>query len=184
MPIGKLVRRCTMILVAFVFGLTVNAQDKTAVQQRCSHETIRHGGVEREYYLYTPAGLAPGSPLVICLHGYTGSAAGGKVALMDVADRHGFAVCYPQGLRDPKGKTGWNVGYPPQEGMKTDDVDFVVKLVRHLQKEYGFSRENTFLTGMSNGGEMCYLFAQKRPETFKAIASIAGLTLKPIWQSQ
>ena len=174
---SRLAGKIALLLVALAFSFSTLAQDKTPIETRCSHETMKHRGVEREYYLYQPSGLDKGAPLVICLHGYTGSAAGGKGALMDVADRHGFAVCYPQGLRDPKGKTGWNVGYPPQEGMKTDDVDFVIKLVKHLQKEYGFSRENTFLTGMSNGGEMCYLFAQKSPDTFKAIASIAGLTL-------
>ena len=168
------------IILPFLFiaiAASLSAQEKTAVQKRCIHENIKHQGVEREYYLYKPENLPGNSPLVICLHGYGGSGAAGKAALMDVADRHGFAVCYPQGARDPKGSTGWNVGYPAQEGMKTDDVDFVVKLVRHLQKKHGFSKENVFLTGMSNGGEMCYLFAQKKPQTFKAIASIAGLTL-------
>ena len=30
---------------------------------------------------------------------------------------------------------------------------------------------------MSNGGEMCYMMAMKKPKVFGAIASIAGLTL-------
>ena len=55
----------------------------------------------------------------------------------------------------------WNVGYPFQAGLKTDDVDFLCKLARYLQKEYNLSRHNTFLTGMPNGGEMCYLMAEK-----------------------
>ena len=46
-------------------------------------------------------------------------------------------------------------------GLKTDDVDFLCKLARYLQKEYNLSRHNTFLTGMPNGGEMCYLMAKK-----------------------
>ena len=45
-----------------------------------------------------------------------------------IADREGFAVCYPQGAVDGRGKTCWNVGYPFQEGLKTDDVDFLLKL--------------------------------------------------------
>ena len=168
-------RRSTVILTVLAICFGLNAQEKTAVQQRCTYHTVKHGGVQREFYLYRPAGLAEDAPFVICLHGYTGSAAKGKAALMDVADRHGFAVCYPQGLDDPKGKPSWNVGYPSQEGMKTDDVDFIVKLSRHLRKEFGLG--DAFLTGMSNGGEMCYLTAQKKPKAFKAIASIAGLTL-------
>lgn len=168
-------RRSTVVLIVLAICFGLKAQEKTAVQQRCSYHTMKHGGVEREFYLYKPAGLADNAPFVICLHGYTGSAIKGKAGLMNVADRHGFAVCYPQGLADPKGKSSWNVGYPSQEGMKTDDVDFIVKLSKHLRKEYGLG--DAFLTGMSNGGEMCYLTAQKKPKAFKAIASIAGLTL-------
>ena len=35
-----------------------------------------------------------------------------------------------------------------------------------------------FCTGYSNGGEMCYLLAYKRPDIFTAVAPVAGLTLE------
>ena len=112
------------------------------------------------------------------LHGYGGSALKGRKEMMDVADRYGFAVCYPQGEKDPSGKTGWNVGYPKQEGMKTDDVKFICALAKKVCRENGLDSGNTFLTGMSNGGEMCYFTAMRKPKAFKAIASIAGLTME------
>ena len=102
--------------------------------------------------------------------------------LREVADREKFAVCYAQGAKDARGKTCWNVGYPFQAGLKTDDVDFLCKLARHLQKEYNLSRNNTFLTGMSNGGEICYLMAYLRPDFFAAVAPISGLTL--VWMDK
>ena len=148
---------------------------QTAIERRCVHGTFKHQGMTREYYLYTPQNLKEGAPLVLCLHGYGGSGAHGNADLMDAADRHGFAICYPDGSLDPRGYKSWNVGYPFQKGMKTDDVDLMVKLSKHLKKEHGF--KDAFLTGMSNGGEMCYLTAQRKPKAFKAIASIAGLTL-------
>ena len=148
---------------------------QTAIERRCVHGTFKHQGMTREYYLYTPENLKNGAPLVLCLHGYGGSGAHGNADLMDAADRHGFAICYPDGSPDPRGYKSWNVGYPFQKGMKTDDVDLMVKLSKHLKKEHGF--KDAFLTGMSNGGEMCYLTAQRKPKAFKAIASIAGLTL-------
>lgn len=148
---------------------------QTAIERRCVHGTFKHQGMTREYYLYTPENLKKGAPLVLCLHGYGGSGAHGNADLMDAADRHGFAICYPDGSPDPRGHKSWNVGYPFQKGMKTDDVDLMVKLSKHLKKEHGF--KDAFLTGMSNGGEMCYLTAQRKPKAFKAIASIAGLTL-------
>ena len=139
---------------------------------------FRHDGMERTYYLFMPEKLAPGSPLVFCLHGYGGKAEGYRPEMIDVARENGFALCYPQGEVDTKGKTGWIVGYPSQKGVKTDDVDFICSLARHLQKEYGLSKENTFLTGMSNGGEMCYLMAYLKPDMFAAFAPIAGLSME------
>ena len=146
-----------------------------SVKERCERYTMKNQGLEREYYLYRPEGLKAGAPLVIVLHGYGGSALKGKKAMMDVADKNGFAVCYPQGIKDPKGKTGWNVRYPSQEGMKTDDVKFLIALSKELQKEFNLSPKNTFLTGMSNGGDIIYLIAMRTPKAFKAMASIAGL---------
>ncbi len=150
------------------------AQER-GVKERCERHTMKNQGLEREYYLYRPEGLKAGAPLVIVLHGYGGSALKGKKAMMDVADANGFAVCYPQGIKDPKGKPGWNVRYPSQEGMKTDDVKFLIALSKELQKEFDLSPKNTFLTGMSNGGDIIYLIAMRAPKAFKAMASIAGL---------
>ena len=45
--------------------------------------------------------------------------------MLEVAEREGFAVCYPQGEKDAKGKNCWNVGYDVQQGLKRDDVGFV-----------------------------------------------------------
>lgn len=146
-----------------------------SVKERCERYTMKNQGLEREYYLYRPEGLKAGAPLVIVLHGYGGSALKGKKAMMDVADKNGFAVCYPQGIKDPKGKPGWNVRYPSQEGMKTDDVKFLIALSKEIQKKFDLSPKNTFLTGMSNGGDIIYLIAMRAPKAFKAMASIAGL---------
>lgn len=165
--------RATAILAAAV--LTASTFTSEAAEPQ--HLAFRHQGMEREYVLYVPDGVGENAPLVVVLHGYGGTAMKSGQGMCGVADREKFALCYPQGARDGKGKTCWNVGYPFQEGLKTDDVDFICKLSRHLQKEYGFSRQNTFLTGMSNGGEMCYLMAYLKPDFFGAIAPIAGLTL-------
>ena len=62
--------------------------------------------------------------------------------------------------------------------MKVDDVAFLCSIAEKLQKEFNLSRKNTFCTGMSNGGEMCYLLAYCSQKTFAAVAPIAGLTMK------
>ena len=140
--------------------------------------TFQYDGREREYWLYLPPGGRKNMPLVMVLHGYGGKADGYCPQMMFVAREEGFAVCYPQGRPNSVGKTGWNVGYPSQKDLRDDDVALVTALARQLQQEFELSPENTFLTGMSNGGEMCYLLAYSDDPTFSALASVAGLTMK------
>ncbi len=140
--------------------------------------TFRLGGITRTYKLYLPEGLPADAPLVFVLHGYGGSANLAKYGMNREADLHGFAVCYPQGERDGRGKTCWNAGYPFQADMTIDDVRFLCELARHLQKRHQLSRHNTFCTGMSNGGEMCYILAAQRPDVFAAVAPISGLMMQ------
>ncbi len=134
-------------------------------------------GIERTYKLYLPANIQPDAPLVFVLHGYGGSFDLDHVGMNEAAERHGFAVCYPQGAKDGRGKPCWNVGYPFQADMAIDDIAFLSKLARQLQRQHNLSRKNTFCTGMSNGGEMCYLLAYSKQTTFRAVAPIAGLTM-------
>ena len=167
-------------------------------RERCEKVSFKDQGIVRDAFLYRPArhtgtatsvstasagseaaasGQTDGMPLVVVLHGYGGKALGDGLRFIELADLHGFAVCWPQGAEDGTGHNCWNVGYPFQAGYRIDDTAYLRRLVRHLQKNFGVSRRNVFLTGMSNGGEMCYKMAAEHPETFSAIASIAGLTL-------
>ena len=139
--------------------------------------------MERTYWMYIPENLPEQAPLVFVLHGYGGNAEGYCPQMVETARKHGFAVCYPQGEKAPKGKTGWNVGYPKQEGMKTDDIDFICDLAAHVQKKFKLSKKNTFFSGMSNGGELCYMMALQRPKAFSAYASVAGLTMEWVHRS-
>lgn len=167
-------------------------------RERCEKVSFKDQGIVRDAFLYRPAryagtatsvstasagseaaafGQTDGMPLVVVLHGYGGKALGDGLRFIELADLHGFAVCWPQGAEDGTGHNCWNVGYPFQADYRIDDTAYLRRLVRHLQKNFGVSRRNVFLTGMSNGGEMCYKMAAEHPETFSAIASIAGLTL-------
>lgn len=169
-----------------------------SLRERCEKVSFKDQGIVRDAFLYRPArhagtadsvssdsvgsgdeasGQTDGMPLVVVLHGYGGKALGDGLRFIELADLHGFAVCWPQGAEDGTGHSCWNVGYPFQAGYRIDDTAYLRRLVRHLQKNFGVSRRNVFLTGMSNGGEMCYKMAAEHPETFSAIASIAGLTL-------
>ena len=148
---------------------------------RYVEDSVKVDGYQRQLVMYLPDGLQPDAPLVFILHGY-GAGIWRENPMLAAADRHGFAVCLPQGLKDPQGEPSWNVGYPFQQGWKVDDVKALCHMARYVQKRYRLSRQNTFLTGMSNGGEMCYLMAYSNQSTFKAVAPIAGLTMAWIYE--
>ena len=153
-------------------------QQKTQSQATYNIYECVIDGIKRTYKLYLPKNIKPNAPLVFALHGYGGSFNFDNVGLNEVADRYGFALCYPQGSKDGRGNNCWNVGYPFQADMTVDDISFLCTLAKHLQKQHSLSRRNTFCTGMSNGGEMCYLLAYDKQNTFAAVAPIAGLTME------
>lgn len=131
----------------------------------------------RTYSIYLPEDLRPDAPLVVYTHGY-GSARRWLNDLNATAERHGFAVCYPDGSPDSRGKDGWKVGYPPQESMSVDEADFFRCLINEVTSRFRLSRDNVFMAGMSNGGDLCYQLAFTAPELFKAYASVAGLAFE------
>lgn len=144
--------------------------------QQIIEDSAKVDGKMRRYKMFLPEGLPKDAPLVFVLHGY-GNEGQSKTWMNNAAMKYGFALCIPQGFKDLKGKRGWNVGYPSQKGWKQDDVKGMCKLAKIVQSKYLLSKENIFLTGMSNGGDLCYLLSYSNQTTFKAFASLAGLTM-------
>ena len=144
-----------------------------------------HGGLNREYYLYVPDSLVVDAPLLFVFHGYSGSASGimNYSGLNQIADDNGFVVCYPQGLIDDWDYSFWNVGYDWHVDETVDDVGFTTFLAQYLQTEYNLSSQNTFSTGMSNGGDMSYLLACQASDVFRAIAPVAGCMMTWLYNS-
>ena len=155
-------------------------------------QTFFSGGLEREYMLYIPQSAEKNSPLVFMLHGLgsTHTIIMNYSQMNQVADKHGFVVCYPQGIRGAentrhtkKGTPFWNVGYETHKNETVDDVSFIKSLAIYLQQEYNLDPEKTFCAGMSNGGDMSYLLGCEAPYIFKAIAPITGCMMGWIYDS-
>lgn len=151
--------------------------------QKIVNDSVKINGELRRYKMIIPDNLPDDAPLVMVCHGY-GNAGKSKTWMNKAAVRHNFAVCVAQGLKDSKGKHSWNVGYPTQKGWKVDDVSALCKLAAIVQNKYRLSKKNTFLTGMSNGGDLCYLMAHSKQTTFKAFASLAGQLMYPIYENK
>ncbi len=145
-----------------------------------------YNGIERKYMLYVPEGTGENAPLLFMLHGYAGSAKGfmENTGMNNLADQYGFAVVYPQGIRDPANTTGgacWNSGLTDSGN---DDVGYLTALAQYLQQTYGFSPSATFAAGFSNGAFMMYKLAVEAPDTFRAVASVSGMMSGGAWEQR
>jgi polyhydroxybutyrate depolymerase len=138
---------------------------------------IKVGGLDRSYRLYKPAGVPASAPLVVMMHGVSGSA---REAERDyhwdgLADSGKFVVAYLDGLN-----RAWNVdgltccGRSGREGV--DDVGFIRAAVADIAKNLGIDAARVYATGMSNGGIMSYTLACTT-EIFAAIGPVAGTQL-------
>ena len=167
-----------MAILALIVGYiaTISAADLNGTGTLTEHK-FSHKGVEYTYWLYIPQNIKPNAPLVMVLHGYgSRDLPVVKYGFNPVADEHGFAVCHPHGPKDDYGKNYWSIGYKYhiQTKQMRDDAGFLVRLVKHLQKSHGLSKENVFSAGNSNGGAMGYILAYTKPQHFAAIASVSG----------
>ena len=158
---------------------TIGLADSTCAQ----NSAFTHDGLQRQYRLHLPEALPESAPLVLVLHGYGGSNTGMFTGYgwTELADERGFAVACPNGTRDQWNSRFWNVGYEFHQPSDIDDDGFLVALAQYLQETHGLDPERTFVTGFSNGADMCFQLACREPETFKGFAPIAGTMLDSLF---
>ena len=113
---------------------------------------LRHDGRPRRYLVHVPPDRGGALPAVVVLHGAGGTAAWtlGETGLADKADREGFLVVLPEGLRPDLTKPPhfldnapvWNDGSPPlvPGEPQADDVGFVNAVLDAVRAEFPSTR--------------------------------------------
>lgn len=150
---------------------------------------LPYDGVDRYYYIHVPASYSKSSitPLVFAFHGGGGN---GKIMANDEfygwiskSEEAGFIVVFPTGASRFKGGkfATWNAGRccGYARDQESDDVGFVGEILRDVRKNLSIDATRIFSVGMSNGGMFSYHLACAMPETFRAIASVAGTDNTP-----
>jgi len=166
------------------------AQAQAPYPPGLSDQTLVVNGVQRQFRVHVPAGLAAPRAAVFVLHG--GGGEGLDVALTGnhplsvfrtVADREGFIVVYPGGLpaADAEGNPGWvDCRADNLVASNADDVGFLNALVQRIGTEYGLDSRRLFMTGGSNGAQMTHAFAFHHADRVAAVATGSGsLPLNP-----
>lgn len=176
-----------LLFAAGLLCVTAAAADKTSSASPLSlwksgtHQ-LTFNGRDRTFMLDVPAKLKPGAALVIVFHGFTSSAKEVRdlTGFAKVSDQRGFVAVYPQGTRDSKGKSFFNVGYEFHRDQSIDDVRFVRGLAERLTRDLGLDPRAVFATGFSNGGDMSFLLGAQREPFVAAIAPVGG-TMMQSW---
>jgi polyhydroxybutyrate depolymerase len=160
-----------MRLALFALVLACMATHAGTIDRR-----INVDGHPRTYTLYVPASASEHSPapLVIALHGGLGQ--GKTMATLSgfsqLADREGYLVAYPDGLR-----RRWRDGRTMPTGLvadEADDIAFMSALIDDAATLHPVDRKRVFATGISNGAIFSHYLALKLGDRIAAIAPVAG----------
>jgi len=168
---------CVVGLVAV--GCTASPAPAASRPSRSgSVASVTVDGVHRTYRLYVPAsavGAGP-VPLLVALHGGGSDGAHFEKAsgFDQVADKAGFIVAYPDGVRPATGQrvSAWNAGdccgYAARTGV--DDVGFVQALIAAVSASHQVDARRIYVAGESNGGMLGYRLACQLGSIIAAVA--------------
>jgi len=128
-------------------------------------------------HAYRPDGLPQGAPLVVVLHGCTQTAADYDrgSGWSQLADRHGFALLYPEQQRANNPNLCFNWFAPGDIRRDAGEALSIAQMVRGMIEAHGLDPKRVFVTGLSAGGAMAAVMLATYPELFAGGAIIAGL---------
>jgi poly(hydroxyalkanoate) depolymerase family esterase len=130
---------------------------------------------ELEARIYVPT-EAPGA-LVVVLHGCTQTAPyyDQGSGWSQLAERHGFALLYPQQRRGNNANLCFNWFQPGDARRGRGEASSISQMVKQLASQYRLPQSRIFITGLSAGGAMTSVMLACYPELFAGGAIIAGL---------
>ncbi len=127
--------------------------------------------------MFVPDGLPTGAALVVVLHGCTQTAAGYDTGAgwSELAERHGFAVLYPEQRRANNANLCLNWFEPGDIRRGAGEAASIRQMVAHAVASAGVDPGRVFITGLSAGAAMAAVMLATYPEVFAGGGLIAGL---------
>ena len=153
------------------------APHPTVPPETLSETTLLVDGHLRRYSLYVPRELDKPAPVLMILHGSTGSAATIRrrsgYRFEHLARRAGAVIVYPHGTDGY-----WNgcrkAATHTANLRNVDDVGFLRRVVADLAESGLVDATRVYAAGYSNGGHMAYRLAVETPDLVAGIAVFAA----------
>jgi len=155
----------------------------TALPALAQVQSLQHKEEKRRYLVYTPTSYASAPdkayPVVLNFHGSGMSMAEQMLytQMNRTADRHGFIVVYPLGV-----KQDWNVGFGQSYLQGANDIGFTETLLAKLKQDYRVDAGRVYATGLSRGGFFALRIAAELPQLFAAVAAVGAPMPEPVVQ--
>jgi poly(hydroxyalkanoate) depolymerase family esterase len=158
-------------------GIAAFASPKPAVDRLSDLAPTRDNPGNLLGRCYLPAGMRAGAPLVVVLHGCTQNAAtyDHGSGWSHLADRHGFALLFPEQQRANNMNLCFNWYQPEDATRDRGEARSIRSMIAQMIGTHGLNPARIFVTGLSAGGAMTSVMLAAYPEIFAAGAIIAGL---------
>lgn len=163
----------TMMAMLGTLVITASFVGCPGANLNLNKETFTCEGRTRTYHFRVPSdydGTTP-LPVVLVLHGFggTGPIAAASTGFAELADAEQFVAVFPSGLQ-----RRWRYDGASTHSDAVDDVAFLKAVVQRLGHHVVVDRARVYVTGFSNGGFMTLTLECVAPETFAAVAAVAG----------
>ena len=128
-------------------------------------------------WLYVPEPIDRVRALVVVLHGCTQTAQGYDTGSgwSQLADRHGFAVLFPEQQRRNNPNLCFNWFSPDHHRRGQGEALSITQMIDTVLTRHRLDPARVFVTGLSAGGAMASVMLATYPELFAGGAIIAGL---------
>jgi len=134
--------------------------------------------VRLSYFVYVPARLRAGCPMLVMLHGCEQNARDFAVGsrMHRLADREGLLLVYPQQSRRAQQNRCWH-WYQPDSAHGYAEADAIAGIAATAAADHDADPARVYIAGLSAGADMAALTALLHPGRFAALGMHSGAAL-------
>ncbi len=146
--------------------------------------SLTFAGAERTYHLFVPPSYDASQPVPLLLVYHPQNGFGWLMqemtGLNTLAEREGFMVAYPDGVR-----RSWadGSGYSEADQSSVDDVAFTRALIDTLAAQYTIDLNRVYAAGFSSGGFMALRLGCELSDRIAAVAAVSATMAESVQQT-